>query len=356
MQVVLICRSRKVGPFRLPAKAFYPLLVCRREFRRLGIEIKSQFSLKPRLMVDLAIVDSKLFYKSSPEETVEYLKQIRTQAKKIIWYDNRDSSGNPQFWVLPFVDRYYKSQMYRDLNAYEKQFRCNRMHTDYFCEQFGIAPSHQAHEPLSKYQEHIYKLEIGWNLGFGDFVYTTAYAELLDMLVLGRIRLPQFFDPCRKKTIDVHTRFKVGNEPTYSLHRSLALKGIEELRCVKSGAGRIPKSQFSKELANTKIVVSPFGWGEVCYRDFEAAFHGCCLVKPTMSHLRTWPDIFIEGQTYAPVDWDLTNLRVSIEQVLEDDEKRIAMVKKAQGVLRQVHCKNGLRDFVNRMNAEWRSL
>ena len=31
--------------------------------------------------------------------------------------------------------------------------------------------------------------------------------------------------------------------------------------------------------------MSPFGFGEICYRDFEAMLNGACLIKPDVSHL-----------------------------------------------------------------------
>ena len=32
-------------------------------------------------------------------------------------------------------------------------------------------------------------------------------------------------------------------------------------------------------------MLSPFGWGEICYRDFEAALNGMLLIKPDMNTL-----------------------------------------------------------------------
>ena len=39
----------------------------------------------------------------------------------------------------------------------------------------------------------------------------------------------------------------------------------------------------------SKLCFSPFGYGEVCWRDFEAMSTGAVLVKPDMSHLQARP-------------------------------------------------------------------
>ena len=55
------------------------------------------------------------------------------------------------------------------------------------------------------------------------------------------------------------------------------------------------------------MVLSPFGWGEICTRDFEAFAYGATLIKPTMEHAITYPNWYIPNETYLPLDWDFNN-------------------------------------------------
>ena len=64
-------------------------------------------------------------------------------------------------------------------------------------------------------------------------------------------------------------------------------------------------------------VLSPFGYGEICFRDFEAVLSGALLLKPDCGHLETWPDIYGEG-TYVPLDWMASDLHFKSAEVLED--------------------------------------
>jgi len=56
------------------------------------------------------------------------------------------------------------------------------------------------------------------------------------------------------------------------------------------------------------LCLSPFGYGEVCWRDYEAVLSGALLIKPDISHIETAPDIFRAHETYIPVAWDFSDL------------------------------------------------
>ena len=83
--------------------------------------------------------------------------------------------------------------------------------------------------------------------------------------------------------------------------------------------GRVSFSDYWKELKASKISISPFGWGEICIRDFESIYSGACLLKPSVDHLDTFPNIFIPNLTYIPLDWDFNNLTESIDYALSND-------------------------------------
>ena len=61
---------------------------------------------------------------------------------------------------------------------------------------------------------------------------------------------------------------------------------------------RIGRKNYLSELSKSKISVSPFGWGEIAYRDFETFLHKSILLKPSMSHISTWPKLYQENKDY----------------------------------------------------------
>ena len=91
--------------------------------------------------------------------------------------------------------------------------------------------------------------------------------------------------------------------------------------------GHKTKREFTKETFTAYGLLSPFGWGEICYRDFEAAIGGSMLIKPDMSHLSTWPNIYASDM-YKSLKWDfsdLDNLNILFEEPkkCEDSVNRV---------------------------------
>ncbi len=86
--------------------------------------------------------------------------------------------------------------------------------------------------------------------------------------------------------------------------------------------GRLPYRAYKKELEQTCIAPSPFGWGEICWRDFEVFLSGALLLKPAMDHLETWPAYFEEDVTYVAHRWDAADFQAKIVQLLDDPARR----------------------------------
>ena len=77
-----------------------------------------------------------------------------------------------------------------------------------------------------------------------------------------------------------------------------------------------PKPEYLQLLYNSKLAISPFGMGEVCFRDFELMQFGTLMLKPNMSNINTYPNPYIENKTYIPINSDWSNLEEEIEKIL----------------------------------------
>jgi hypothetical protein len=88
------------------------------------------------------------------------------------------------------------------------------------------------------------------------------------------------------------------------------------------------------ELRRSKLCFSPFGYGEICWRDFEAIACGAVLVKPDMSHVRAQPDIYRPFETYIPVRWDLADLNDRVREALASPETQKTIADAAYATVR----------------------
>ena len=63
-----------------------------------------------------------------------------------------------------------------------------------------------------------------------------------------------------------------------------------------------------RKLKNSKISVGAFGWGEICYREFEAIKMGTAVIFPNLNYLETWPNIYQDNYSYLSYELDFSNL------------------------------------------------
>jgi hypothetical protein len=112
---------------------------------------------------------------------------------------------------------------------------------------------------------------------------------------------------------------EVQSDVLYTKHRKGAWDKLdyisETYNVVK---GQTAPEQFVKIMKRSKIGLSPFGMGELCYRDLELIQWGCLLVKPDMSKVIIEPDFFKPMETYVPVNPDWSDLNETIHKVLDN--------------------------------------
>ena len=121
-------------------------------------------------------------------------------------------------------------------------------------------------------------------------------------------------DLSNKKAL-ISSRFTSTNYyESISFHRQFLLENIKNNDLFITG--RLPHKEYIKECYSVYGLLSPFGWGEICYRDFEAIMCGNILLKPDMGHLITWPNIY-KDDCYLKLDWDFRNLDKICELFLE---------------------------------------
>lgn len=114
------------------------------------------------------------------------------------------------------------------------------------------------------------------------------------------------------------------SESEVETHRRLAVDAVAAWDAKHPGkgtcgAGRVlPESDFYLSLLRSKTALSPFGWGEACCRDYQAMALGSVVIKPDMSHVECWPDIFQAGETYLPCKPDWSDAHEIIQEVAEN--------------------------------------
>jgi hypothetical protein len=132
------------------------------------------------------------------------------------------------------------------------------------------------------------------------------------------------------RTLDVHARIGQKGTAWYEAMRSDAIQRIRNItNLTVSPVDKVSRNAYMTELSNCKLCFSPFGYGELCWRDIEAFQAGAVLVKPDMSHLNTLPDLYEPDVTYLPCAWDFSDLEEVVHNALADEDKCLRIANTA---------------------------
>jgi len=131
---------------------------------------------------------------------------------------------------------------------------------------------------------------------------------------------------------------KTRNDQFYTNHRKGAWDELNKIKSkYKIHTDKLPYPEYINILRNSKLALSPYGMGEVCYRDFELMEFGTAMIKPDMSMLGTTPDYFIDGETYFAVKPDWSNLNEKIETLLKDPQHIEYVARNAQEKYKELY-------------------
>ena len=87
---------------------------------------------------------------------------------------------------------------------------------------------------------------------------------------------------------------------------------------------QVPHDEYVLEMRRSKAILSPFGWGEICTRDFESFVYGATLLKPSMEHCITWPNVYQANKTYVPMKWDFSDFDEIMSKIGSKEYTEIA--------------------------------
>jgi len=282
---------------------------------------------------NVLLVDGSVFrsqWRNKSEEVQKTLAYFNTISDRVIYADVSDSTGWVKRDVFPYIDLFVKNQLLRDRKAYLKaQYGC-RLYTDWIHQNYGVTDtSNEVNPPLVSEQD-LNKLVVGWNSSLANYA--------VEGLCLGelyrRLRLPQllrapfrFVAPTKNRPIQVSCRISSNySRETIAWQRKKAI----ELLSGEILSARISRWRYFKELENSQIVISPFGFGEINYKDYEAFVSGAALLKPSMAHLETWPNLWVGGETIAEHGWGLEDFKEKLDRLLQNPTSVKAIATAAQ--------------------------
>jgi hypothetical protein len=333
----------------------FPIRVFADDLRRLGIDVVFRHSLSTRALskADVVFVSSYkvgevLGRKPGSGGETELARRLADHGGKIIWFDSTSTGNIAHPHVLPYVAVYAKEKIWRDRQLYRQPLYQHVLFKDYYHKTFGVEePRGRMREPVDA--DALAKLDLAWNISFSDWSILGRGRVARTWRIcfpLPRYRIARTVMPLKARPFDISCRVRAWSElPIVNFHREAALARIRELgqkysvRC----EGTLSLNAYHRELHNARIVVSPFGWGEICYRDFECLMAGAVLLKPNMSHLLTWPDFYEPDVTYISHAWDFTDFEEKVDRVLQNPDEYQRIADRGRNLILDTLCFDGGR-------------
>lgn len=264
-------------------------------------------------------------------QMLDRLKNLNPEAKIAFFDTNAPTDLRFAETVNPYIDWYVKRHALANRLDYSKVTMGDTRLVEYYNRLCGNPEAQQMFFPVSQ--------------------------VLLDKIIVGpsfftaREMLP-YFDQCSsppfaaRKKINLNARLKTKGSRWFSSMRERAVKACLDIPfdAMIISEATVSDRQYKKELRASRVCFSPFGYGEVCWRDFEAILAGALLIKPDMSHVETAPNIFIPFQTYVPVAWDFSDLDDRVSYYLDNEDIAANIIETAYKNIHQYVKGGGIVD------------
>lgn len=333
----------------------FPFIVFKPSLKNYSYDIKIQQKLSDSTIdCDYLFIDSKYFKHSwGADKLNQTLEKISYLSKKtkVIWCDQSDSTGTFLGQVLPYVHKYLKAQLIKDRHEYMKEHYASRIFTDYYHKKYGIEDIESyINQPCVK-EEYLNKLALSWNSCFMHYgLIGPAIMKLRSKIPLNYVLhfSKEKTSANKPREIDVTCRMGISySRETVCYQR----RKIKEILSKHLATNKLSRKKYLQELKNSKICTSPFGLGEITLKDFECFLSGALLLKPDISHMETWPNLYENRITCLYHNWDLDDIEEKVEWALTHEKERIEIAQRAQDIYASYTIdKNAGELFANNFN------
>lgn len=336
-------------PGHLQYLSWFPVWYYKDNLKNRGIKIRflDTFNLRHGKLSKIVGVSSGGVRYIENIESI--LRNLKKKVDLLLFFDQMDSPRLPKITILKIVDRYFKKQLLKDSSLYQENLYKNRLHFDYYARNYGLIKNLPKKKGRTLDPKLEKKIGISWNWAYNDYRHKNHLMQYLYNFT--RKNKLNFTHPnkSRKYLVSANYNFYKHKTIVYFQREQLLKLLINMFKNNEiASLGRIPKKDYYNTQRDSRAVISPFGWGEICFRDFETFIAGAALIKPNMDHLITWPDLFIENKTYLPISWKIEEWENQIHEILSDERRLKKIAYSGQRAYKKLWSKEGSDEFCKR--------
>ena len=283
--------------------AFRPYLWCQNVLRDIGIEFTQGDSYDYAWVGQASIIDKKVSLEESVEKGLKFLSNISGDYMILDGQDATTLIGTYEVFKESNALLLLKNSLLKDRNLYKQGLQLGR---------YYWGEGNYKLDDFDKYSDKIILSGTNWLATHwaGVNIQWYNYSQPKQYDVSAMFQYPQ--------GVDVYEHSQLQSYH-YDKHRKPMMDILEKMDCniakLENGV-RVSHEEYYKRISSAKILLAPFGYGEMAPRDLDAAQFGAILIKPDMSYIDTYPNPFIDGETYIACKHDYSDLEEKIEMVL----------------------------------------
>jgi hypothetical protein len=299
---------------------FRPYLYARHVLEDIGIEFTTSNSYDFAWIAQASFIDKQLPLNESVEKGLEFLSKITGDYILIDGQDSTSLIGSYEVFKQSQALLLLKTSLLSNRALYTKGWQLGR--------QYWGSGEYRL-DDFESYSNRIMLSGTNW--------LSTHWAGINH----------QWYNEYRIREYDVCAMFQYpsskvnyehGHEQTvfYDKFRKNAIDALNNMKCKVAkleNGNRVSLDEYYNKMYNSRVVVAPYGYGEMAPRDLETMMFGNVLIKPDMSGIDTAPNIFIDGETYIACAHDFSNLAEKIDEILDDTEKYYYIANNARKVI-----------------------
>jgi len=282
--------------------AFRPYIWAQNILRDIGIEFTNGDSYDYAWVGQASIIDKKVSLEQSVNNGLEFLAKIKGDYMILDGQDSTSLIGTYEVFKESNALLLLKNSLLKDRSLYKQGSVLGR---NYW------GPGDYKLDDFDKFSDKIVLSGTNWLMTHWAGIKPQWYnIPNKQYDVSAMFQYPQGVDVYEHNHLQsIH----------YDNHRKPMMDILSKLNYnitkLKNGV-RVPPQEYYEKISSAKILLAPFGYGEMAPRDLDAAQFGAVLIKPDMSFIDTVPNVFEDKQTYIACKHDFSDLEEKINTIL----------------------------------------
>ena len=315
---------------------FRPFLFAQNYLKDIGIEFTDSDDYDYAWVGQASIIDKKKSLNESIEKGLKFVSKITGDYMIVDGQDSTSLIGTIDVFRESSAILFLKHLYLKDFNLYKKGWANGRMYwgkgnysvpdIDKLKSRMKLSGCNWLHSIPPTWHDYSQEKKYDISCMFGYPSSEPVYEH--------NVCQTDYYDPHRKQLLDI-----LGDK--YNIAK------------LENGK-RVSTEEYYNKMYNSKIIMSPLGYGGMAPRDIEATSFGSVLIKPDISYLDSKPFIYEDDETYIACKYDWSDLEEKIDYVLSNyDELQPYIVENMKSSFIE---KNNNKNLVIHMHKIFESL